>query len=706
VNLNRERVMPTHRESSSCRHHRPWLRRPGGTGGGARGAPASLRSGANALFLPPLLLATLALTAFPAEGQAPRYTVDDFMTVSEVREFVWAPDGAALYLVSNAGDTGTWEVFRVPGAGGTPAQLTGQHDPAFATTPVADRSEPKEDLAITRDGSRLFFASARYFERYTNLFSLSLVSGEVTQHTFHDGVIETAPAPSPDGRTLAYFDRRGGGTKIHLLDLDSPRSWPRLLDPGPGTERSPIWSPDGRSLAFIRAGAIWVRDLEEGEARAVVAPGYAGVGSPVWSPDGSRMAVSSNRSGFSQIAVVDVATGELTPITYAPRDHSSPTWSPDGRRLAFMVADGLGMTNQLATASSDGSGALEILTSGAGLRSAPAYSPDGSVIAYRETASNRTPDLWTVPAGGGSPRQVTRSMGRVDPERLSVAQDITYPAPADNLPIPGVLLLPPDFEPSRSYPAVVALHGHPGLWGHDMSVDGRSFHHQYLAQQGFVVLAPNPRGSRGLGQGFHDLHTADWGGTDYEDTMAAWDYLASLGYVDMGRIATWGGSGGGYMSFLIAARDSDRVAAQVVRAPVSSFEIESIERYAASGRAWTATREPRREREEFGGSYAEIPGEYDLRSPINFVEGVQVPQLLLHGSRDTAVLIRQSEIWADRMEELGKGHLLEFVRYPDEDHSLGRYRATVRDRLERGLRFLATHLDLPHLLEAEAPGGG
>jgi dipeptidyl aminopeptidase/acylaminoacyl peptidase len=645
-----------------------------------------------------LALAGLA-AALPTEveGQATGYTVDDFMTATEVREFVWAPDGRHFLYVSNAGDTGTWEVFRIPVEGGTPEQLTGKLVPEFATTPVVERAEPKEDLAVSTDGERIIFSSARYFERYTNIFSMSLGNGEVTQHSFHDGVIETAPALSPDGRTLAWYDRRGNGNKISLLDLGTPGAWPRLFDPGAAQDRSPVWSPDGQTLAFIRGGAIWVRAVAGGEPRRVVGPEYPGVGSPVWSPDGTRMAVTSGRSGFSQIAVVELATGALTPITWAPREHTSPAWSPDGSTLAFIVSDGLGMSTQLAIASGDGSGAIEILTSGAGVRSGPAFSPDGRSIAYRETTSNRVPDIWVISATGGTPRQVTRSMGRLDPGRLTVATDITYPAPSDRLPIPAVLLLPPDFDPSRRYPAVVALHGHPGLWGHDMSVDARSFHHQFLAQQGFVVLSPNQRGSRGLGQGFHDLHIADWGGADYDDTMAAWGYLESLGYVDMDRIATWGGSGGGYMSFLIATRDSDRVAAQVIRAPVSSFEIESIERFAASGRAWTANREPRMLREEFGAPYAEIPGEYDLRSPIHFVEGVSVPQLLLHGSRDTAVLIRQSEMWADRMEELGKGHLLDFVTYPDEDHSLGRYRETVRDRLERGLRFLATHMDLPHL---------
>ena len=108
------------------------------------------------------------------------------------------------------------------------------------------------------------------------------------------------------------------------------------------------------------------------------------------------------------------------------------------------------------------------------------------------------------------------------------------------------------------------------------------------------------------------------------------------------------------MSFLIATRDSDRLAAQVIRAPVPSFEIESIERFATSGGAWPANRVPQMLRKEFGASYAEIPGRFDLRAPIHFVESVDAPQLLLLGNRNTTVLIRQSEMWAERMDALGK----------------------------------------------------
>ena len=176
--------------------------------------------------------------------------------------------------------------------------------------------------------------------------------------------------------------------------------------------------------------------------------------------------------------------------------------------------------------------------------------------------------------------------------------------------------------------------------------------------------------------------------------MKALDFLDTLGYVDMPRKATWGGSGGGCLSLVIATKAPTAFEAQVIRAPVSSWKHLAIDRYAASGRTWTPTRTPRRERSELGGPYDEIPEEYDERSPINFVERVQVPQLLFQGLRDSSVPPNQSQMWAERMRDLGKGDLLDYVELPDEDHGLTCYRATVRDRLEQMERFFAEHLRL------------
>ena len=624
----------------------------------------------------------VALVAWAAPVSSQSYTMEDWLTVSTVGSYVWAPDGASFYYTSNAAPTGTAAVFQVDPDGGSPRLLS--------ETPDGERPEPVEQLTISPDGATLYFAQARYFQAYTNLFRMPSGGGPAEALTFHDALIQTGPAPSPDGRTLAFQDRTGRGTKIHLMDLERP-TWTRLLFPDDGQERGASWSSDGK-LSFTRNGAISILDEIGAEPRPLVRDDFAGgAGGGVWSPDGSRMAVTNGASGFSQIGVVDVQQGTVTPITYEPREHSGPAWSPDGTWLAYVRGDDPGMSNDVVIARADGTGEARVLTSGKGWRSSPSFSPDGTTLAFLESTSVRTTDLWTIRPDGSGLRQVTRSMGRIDPARLREAEEVSYAA-SDNIPIPGMMWLPADFDPDRRYPALVRLHGHPGQWNHSFQLLT-----QYFVSRGFVAVAPNPRGSRGFGSGFHDLHIADYGGVELDDVMRVVPFLDSLGFVDMDRKATWGGSGGGYMSFVIATERPDAFEAQVIRAPVSDWELLAIDRFGAEGRAWTAGRTPVRERSEFGGSPDEIPEEYHRRSPINFVESVTVPQLLLQGLRDGSVPPRQSQVWAERMRELGKDELLDYVELPDEDHGLRRYKRTTLLRMQLMERFLAEHLSLPGL---------
>ncbi|MDX1396545.1 MAG: prolyl oligopeptidase family serine peptidase [Gemmatimonadota bacterium] len=631
-------------------------------------------------------LSVLAVVAIALCQPAAAQTLDDWMTVSSVREFVWSPDGESFYYTSNADESGTWAILRVGADGSSPTRL--------GWPPPGVRPEPAQSLRLSADGSELIFVSARFHQGFDNIWRMPTSGGKPTPVTFNAAVIETSPALSPDGRTLAYQVRTGAGPRIFLRDLDDADGWPRRFSPRDANETSPAFSPDGRSIAFSRGGEFHVRGLDGGEARTIVDPAIGGGnGGFVWAPDGTRFAFTNAQSGWSQVAVVDATTRAVTPITHAERDHGDVAWSPDGRWLAFTRSDESGFSRHVAVAAADGGSEVREVTSGRGMRGSPAFSPDGEELAWLDEGDTRTPDIWKASWDGsgsapavGEPVQVTRSMGRIDPATLAEAEEVYYPGP-DNLPIPTLLYRPRDLDPSGSYPVIVRLHGHPGQWNHSFEMM-----RQYWVRRGYVVVAPNPRGSRGFGQGFHDLHIADYGGVEFGDVMNVIPFLEGLGYVDMSRKATWGGSGGGYMSFVIATEAPDAFEAQVIRAPVSDWRLLANDRYAASGRHWTAGRTPRRERSEFGGSYAEIPEEYDRRSPINYVEHVRVPQLLLQGLRDASVPPRQSQVWAERMRELGKGDLLRYVEYPDEDHSLRRYQSTVRDILERMEAFLTEHL--------------
>src|SRR5690606_20155528 len=343
-----------------------------------------------------LVLAAAALGQARSACAQGTYDIDDLMPIHSVSEYAWSPDGRFIYYISTAGSTGVAEIFRIPAQGGQPTQLTDKLVPEFKVTPIADRPEPKADLEVSPDGRRIFFTSARYFQNMDNIYSIAADGSDVRQHTWHDAVIETAPAVSPDGKTLAFFDRRPRGTKIYLLDLENPKAWPRLFAPGNLTERDPVWSPDGKSLLFTRNGEIWIQAVEGGEPRRLVEPGYS-ISSAVWSPDGTKVAVTSTASGFSQIGIVDVATGKLTPLTYRHRGHSTPAWSPDGRMLVFTVDDGLGLSNQVAIMPADGSSEPRLLTTGPGTRRAPRFSPDGREITYLESTTTRTSDIWAIP---------------------------------------------------------------------------------------------------------------------------------------------------------------------------------------------------------------------------------------------------------------------------------------------------------------------
>jgi len=629
-----------------------------------------------------LILMTGSST-LPRTSLAQNYTLDDWMTISSVDDFEWSPDGRYIYYTSNAAPSGTYDVFRVPANGGEPLQL-GRDEPGV-------RPEHKEQLTLSPDGKSIYFAAARYYSAFLNIYRMPAVGGPAEALTFNDAVIQASPAISADSKTLAFFARTASGAKVFTLDLTRENAWPKLMFPGEGEELFPAWSANG-DLAFIRKGDIWVKTENEAEPRHIIETAFSGVNSDhVWSPGGDRLAFLNSASGFPQVGVVDLQTGAVTTITKSPVTHGDIAWSADGRWLVYTRSDAAGMSNQVVVSAADGTGTQRVITSGKGKRFSPRFSPDAKHVAFIESNSVRTRDVWTVQLSSGEQTQITRSMGRVDPSSLTEAQEISYRA-EDNLEIPGMMWLPPDFDPTKKYPVVVRLHGHPGQWNHDFRMMT-----QYFVHKGFVAIAPNPRGSVGFGQGFHDLHIADYGGAEFLDVMGVIPFMESLGYIDMGRKATWGGSGGGYMSMTIATKAPAAFQAQVIRAPVTNWKILVNDRNDARGRAWTATRTPQRSRADLGGSYVEIPEEYEQRSPTNFVESVQVPQLLLHGLRDTNVLPRQSIIWYERMLELDKVDLVEFVKYPDEDHSLRRYKSTVRDRIKRMTIFLSKHLDLPAL---------
>jgi len=219
----------------------------------------------------------------------------------------------------------------------------------------------------------------------------------------------------------------------------------------------------------------------------------------------------------------------------------------------------------------------------------------------------------------------------------------------------GWLVTPPDFDPNRKYPAILEVHGGP------RTQYGRVFFHemQYLAAQGFVVLMTNPRGSQGYGRDFAAAITAKWGTVDFDDVMAAADWLEAQPFVSRKRISITGGSYGGYMTAYAVGRTRRFRAAVAQRGVMNLATMQGT-----SDVGWDVEH-------ELGGFYWDNPEGYALMSPITYVHDIRTPLLIIHNEGDLRCSIEQAEQLFSAIKILGRAPV-ELWRFPEEFHGLSR----------------------------------
>ena len=296
----------------------------------------------------------------------------------------------------------------------TPETTIAAGDHTVPTTTAGEQVTPAAWEPIDPASGRwLAFTSERTGSR--ELFAIDVGTGDERQLT--DQVTEIyQPAWSPDGSMIAFQcpnaaeptdpDSGLGPTDICAVAVDTGEIV-RLTDDAAPDQR-PTWSPDSSQVAFITIDddGARVRSAEvSGSEPRLVAEGLA----PAWSPDGSELAVVGITG---ELAVVDVASGERRPLTDTGTPSANPAWSPDGTAIAFACADGepdpedLMPRTDICVIAADGT-ARRSLADGGSIDSDPAWSPDGTAIAFTsgEFLIAGT-EIIVAPAAGGSPRAI------------------------------------------------------------------------------------------------------------------------------------------------------------------------------------------------------------------------------------------------------------------------------------------------------------
>lgn len=603
----------------------------------------------------------------------PEIKLEDLVRVPGVQGFDLSPDGAHAVIVWNT--DGSPQLFIVA--------LNGEANPRQITTgpqaALGPRWSPLGDLiAFTRDAGG---------DENADIFLVSPDGGEPRQFTATPGAANNEPTWSPDGTQLAFSSNRGGHFDVWVQALDGTEA--RRLTEAIPPDRDLQWSPDGTQISFSsnRSDDRDNQDLfvvsvsgDRRERQITPTEGAAHEHGGRWSPSGSEIVFVSDSRGEDDIMVATIEGLLVTPIAQGEWEEQKPVWSPDGKRLAYLInRDG----NSALVVKTLTSGANTIVETGLGVVSGsgePQFTADGRSLVFIHTSGQEPADLVIAPTDGSAPaRRITNSLApfaeRVEREWLVQPAIVRWQS-ADGTTVPGLLYRPHSAATTATLPPAI-LYVHGGPTGQTTNSWNPTI--QYYVNHGYIVLAPNVRGSTGYGKAYREANLKDWGGGDLADLVAGANFLATEGLADRGRIGVTGGSYGGYMTLIALTK-----APEVWAAGVSVVGIANLRTLYAQTRddlQYYLLQQI--------GTPEENPQLYHDRSAINFVRQITAPLLILQGETDPRVPLYEAEQMRDLLEEYDKTY--EYHVYAQEGHGFRREENRI-DAAQRTVAFFDKYL--------------
>jgi len=354
--------------------------------------------------------------------------------------------------------------------------------------------------------------------------------------------------------------------------------------------------------------------------------------------------------------------GEAVQITKGHFEVWRPTWAHDSTRIAFDANEPDRPGDRqigIATIGNDPAHAtINYITTSRGNNVTARWSPDDKRLVYQHTDTQNSADLFVADAGAGAkPVRLSSSMPPgIDHSAFVEPQFVTYPGP-DGKPVPGWLFVPKfstaakSTRPSSGSTAMASTRPMT-VWHVQRNYAVYYSYHQYLLQQGYVVFAPDYRGSIGYGRDWRNGVYMDFGGNDAKDAWMGANYLKTLPYVDAERIGIWGLSYGGFFTLIAVTDQPTLFRAGVDVAGVADYVMYYHDPY---NNDWTEGRM---------GTPAKNPKVYANASPISHIAKLARPLLVLHGTSDVNVPFLQSVWLMDEALKKGKGDLVQFMIYP------------------------------------------
>jgi dipeptidyl aminopeptidase/acylaminoacyl peptidase len=600
-------------------------------------------------------------------------SIEKMYMTRQIGGSTWSPDGKTVAFISNL--SGRNNLWVVPAEGGWPVQLT-----------VSDQRQASP--AWSPDGKWIAYQSDYDGDEQWDIYLVSPKTAKVVNVTQTREVAELNPMWSPDGRYLAYQvkPKTSAAYEIDVYDTVMREVRP-LTTNTPQDKRNvnPIWSKDGKYIVYTQEQAkgtdsnIFVADVATGKSTLLTPhEGEQLYFADDVSPDGKRVLLTSNATnGYENVGLLEIATKRITWLTKENWEVRGGGFSPDGKRITFTAnVDGNEdiYLHDLATGKPTALPIPKGVNSPAGGHSA--FTADGQRLLCYHNGPTEPGDLWVYHVATGKSQQITHSLvAGVRPEDMPEPYLVHYPSRDGKWTISAFLYVPFNMARNGQNAAIVYIHGGPTA----QSMNSFNRFIQYAANQGYMVLAPNYRGSTGYGKEFQQANLFDMGGGDLEDVLAGVDWIKQTGHLDPKKIAVMGASYGGYLSMMAVTKAPEVWAAGVPIVPFVNWFTE-IENEDPALQQWDLASM---------GDPAKNKVLYEERSPINFIERIKAPLILLAGGHDPRCPKEETQQVVKAIKK--RGGTANYKVYEDEGHSFARVENQI-DAYKRVADFLLAHV--------------
>jgi dipeptidyl aminopeptidase/acylaminoacyl peptidase len=627
-----------------------------------------------------LLLFTLSCKQKPSVITAPAPLFNNELTAEEktggvmTPEIMWkfrrlgasvlSPDGATvLYTVTDIdlqSEARRTNIFTIPASGGEPLQLT---------------SEGGSSPQWINNGNSIAFVSSG------TLFTMNPDgSGKIAIEGLSDF---ESYCISPDGKYI-YFTRRVKLDQTANEIYNLPKAKVRIIDDLMYRHWS-YWHDYSYSHIFVAAfngkNIATEKDIMDGQRFESPTAPYFDEAEISWSPDGKSIAYTTKRlngkedakSTNSDIILRDISTGKEVNISEGNKGYDRyPVFSPDGSKIAFQSMERDGYESDLDR--------LFLYDINSGSRSLVAKGWDYDVesinwsdnktlwfiCAYRGTAQVFKSDLNTMKVtkvtegvhdlgpinlksgtmiSGIMSMSMAPEIARINMQTGEISQitfvnkdlyesirmgktEERYIKTKDNKDLQMWIIYPPDFDPSKKYPALLYCKGGPqGPLGQGWSY---RWNYQIMAAKGYIVIAPNRRGNSGFGQQWKEQISGDYGGANIQDYLDATDAMAKEPFVDANKLAAVGASYGGFSVFYLAGVHGGRFKAFISHCGMFNF----TSWYGSTEELWFPDK-------DIEGPYWNMAKSYQF-SPHLRADNWDTPILIITGANDFRIPYTQS----------------------------------------------------------------